>query len=98
MSTERDACSVAIIILEVVLNLHTAAGIQGQYGAIGLVESVRVRAEYAGRCHLNKLQAAELWWSKAVFMFVVPVGLLVPMRGELGSQHPFTKPVQLVGA
>ena len=47
--------------------------------AIGLVESVRVRAEYAGRCHLNELQAAELWWSKAVFMFVVPVGLLVPM-------------------
>ena len=46
---------------------------------IGLKESVRVRVEYAGRCHLTEVQASELWWTKVTFLATIPLGLLVPM-------------------
>ena len=57
---------------------------------MGLIESVRVRVEYAGRCHLTEIQASQLWWSKVVFAIMVPVSLLVPMPiMTLGQQFPY---------
>ena len=55
---------------------------------VGLVESVRVRMEHVGRCHLTKRQAAEVWYGKAVAMTMIPWGLLLPLPLiQTGNQY-----------
>ena len=47
--------------------------------AVGLKESARARIEVHGRVELTEPQAAQIWHVKRLVMYVMPVGLVLPL-------------------
>ena len=65
---------------------------------VGLEEKLRRRVEYAGRITLNEEQAMELWWTKKVFITMIPtIILLAPMPMGYNIQSRYVMGWMVVG-